>query len=170
MNLLLVSQHIIFDESSFPFASSDMLPNDLNSLFSSSHAPRLTPMSTPVPMRSDTPACATRGTGVVVCVFVHDMHGLSFTLHPTPWCTSDYFRSPRWSPPATSCRSTTLSPWQVTPQHPPNGHLSCCRSHQARGLSTTLRRHYSHDTFIGPDLCPLHTHGPPLASHYGGGL
>jgi hypothetical protein len=43
MNLLLVSQHIIFDESSFPFASSDMLPNDLNSLFSSNHAPRLTP-------------------------------------------------------------------------------------------------------------------------------
>jgi hypothetical protein len=33
---MLVSQHIIFDESSFPFASSGPPPDDLDSLFSSS--------------------------------------------------------------------------------------------------------------------------------------
>jgi hypothetical protein len=33
MNRLLVSQHVVFDKSSFPFASSATPPNDLDSLF-----------------------------------------------------------------------------------------------------------------------------------------
>jgi hypothetical protein len=40
MNRLLVSRHIIFDESSFPFASSGTPRDDLHSLFSSSLAIR----------------------------------------------------------------------------------------------------------------------------------
>jgi hypothetical protein len=39
-NRLLVSWHIVFDESSFPFASSGTPLDDLDSLFSSSHAVR----------------------------------------------------------------------------------------------------------------------------------
>jgi hypothetical protein len=35
-NYVLISRHIVFDESSFPFASSDPPPDDLDSLFSSS--------------------------------------------------------------------------------------------------------------------------------------
>jgi hypothetical protein len=39
MNRLLISRYVVFDESSFPFASSDPSPlNDLNFLFSSSPA------------------------------------------------------------------------------------------------------------------------------------
>jgi hypothetical protein len=37
-NRLLISRHIIFNKSSFPFASSDPPPDDLDSLFSSSLA------------------------------------------------------------------------------------------------------------------------------------
>jgi hypothetical protein len=36
MNHLLISRHVVFDESSFPFASSDQPLDDLDSLFSSS--------------------------------------------------------------------------------------------------------------------------------------
>jgi hypothetical protein len=46
-NCLLVSRHVVFDESSFPFASSDTPPDDLDSLFSSSHAVR--PIAPPYP-------------------------------------------------------------------------------------------------------------------------
>jgi hypothetical protein len=47
MNHLLISQHVIFDESSFPFASSGTPPDDLDSLFSSSPAVR--PIASPYP-------------------------------------------------------------------------------------------------------------------------
>jgi hypothetical protein len=46
-NCRLVSWHVVFDESSFPFASSDTPPDDLDSLFSSSHAVR--PIAPPYP-------------------------------------------------------------------------------------------------------------------------
>jgi hypothetical protein len=46
-NHLLVSRHVIFDESSFPFASSGTPPDDLDSLFSSSHV--VHPIAPPYP-------------------------------------------------------------------------------------------------------------------------
>jgi hypothetical protein len=46
-NHLLISRHVIFDESSFPFASFDPPPDDLDSLFSSS--PAVSPISPPYP-------------------------------------------------------------------------------------------------------------------------
>jgi hypothetical protein len=55
MNRLLISRYVVFDESSFPFASSDPSPlNDLNFLFSSSpavHAIYFTPLQLQVPRR-----------------------------------------------------------------------------------------------------------------------
>jgi hypothetical protein len=47
MNHLLISRHVIFGESSFPFASSDPPPDDLNSLFLSS--PVICPIAPPYP-------------------------------------------------------------------------------------------------------------------------
>jgi hypothetical protein len=47
MNRLLISRHVIFDESSFPFASFDPPPDDLDSLFSSS--PAVCPIAPPYP-------------------------------------------------------------------------------------------------------------------------
>jgi hypothetical protein len=46
-NHLLMSRHVVFDESSFPFASSDPPPDDLDSLFSSSSA--VCPIAPPYP-------------------------------------------------------------------------------------------------------------------------
>jgi hypothetical protein len=46
-NRMLISRHVIFDKSSFPFASSDPPLNDLNSLFSSS--PTVCPIVLPYP-------------------------------------------------------------------------------------------------------------------------
>jgi hypothetical protein len=48
--------------------------------------------------------------GGTVCA----MHGLGFTLHRAPWCTSDEFQPPCWSPLASGRRFTTLSSWLVT--------------------------------------------------------
>jgi hypothetical protein len=47
MNHLLISRHVIFGESSFPFASSDPPPDDLDSLFLSS--PVICPIAPPYP-------------------------------------------------------------------------------------------------------------------------
>jgi hypothetical protein len=76
MNRVLISRHVIFDELSFPFASSGPPPNDLDSLFSSSpivHViappypssaagtsetiamPRVAPASTTAPRMAPTP-------------------------------------------------------------------------------------------------------------------
>jgi hypothetical protein len=102
------------------------------------------------PRSPGVPAHATRGLDV----FVRAMRGLGLTLHRAPpWCISDDIWPPRRCPLALGHWSTTLSSWLVTPQHPPDGHLSCCRGHQARGSSTTLRRRRSPDTISGPDLC-----------------
>jgi hypothetical protein len=46
-NCLLVSRHVVFDESSFRFASSSTPPDDLDSLFSSSHV--VCPIAPPYP-------------------------------------------------------------------------------------------------------------------------
>jgi hypothetical protein len=46
-NHLLISRHVVFNESSFPFASSDPPPDDLDSLFSSS--PTFCPIAPPYP-------------------------------------------------------------------------------------------------------------------------
>jgi hypothetical protein len=46
-NRLLISRHVVFNESSFPFASSDPPPDDLDSLFSSS--PAVCPIAPPYP-------------------------------------------------------------------------------------------------------------------------
>jgi hypothetical protein len=84
MNCLLISRHVVFDESSFLFASFNPPLDDLDSLFSSS--PAVCPIAPPYPSsiarhprlrhaRADAPARATRGLG--------------FTLHRAPWCTSD---------------------------------------------------------------------------------
>jgi hypothetical protein len=47
MNCLLISRHVVFDESSFPFVSSGTPPDDLDSLISSSPAVR--PIAPPYP-------------------------------------------------------------------------------------------------------------------------
>jgi hypothetical protein len=46
-NRLLVSRHVVFDESSFPFVSSSTPPHDLDSVFSSS--PVVRPIAPPYP-------------------------------------------------------------------------------------------------------------------------
>jgi hypothetical protein len=99
---------------------------------------------------------ATRGPSITERVFVCATHGLGFTLRPTPppLCTSDDIRLSSRSTPTSGRRSTTPSPWLVTPPHPPDGHPSCRRCHQARRSSTALRCHCSPDTVSGPDLCP----------------
>jgi hypothetical protein len=98
-NHLLISRHVVFDESSFPFASSDPPPDDLDSLFSSSPAvcpiappypssiagtsePVVTPhpAPTPPPEPCMAPARTTHGPDVFVCA----TRGLSFTLHQAP--------------------------------------------------------------------------------------
>jgi hypothetical protein len=130
-NHLLISRHVVFDESSFPFASSDPPPDDLDSLFSSSPAvcpiappypssiagtsePVVAPhpAPTPPPEPCVAPARTTRGPDVFVCA----TRGLSFTLHQAPpWCTSNDIRPLCQSPLASGRRSTTPSPWLVTP-------------------------------------------------------
>jgi hypothetical protein len=90
MNRMLVSRHVVFDESSFPFASFGTPPDDL-----------------------DPPA-----PSAAQCL--HPRH-MQPRLHASPspsWCTSDDIRPPRRSPLASGRRSTTPSPWLVTPVAP----------------------------------------------------
>jgi hypothetical protein len=47
MNHVLISRHVVFDESSFPFASSGPLPDNLDSLFS--HSPVVCSIAPPYP-------------------------------------------------------------------------------------------------------------------------
>jgi hypothetical protein len=112
MNHLLITRHVIFDESPFPFASSDPPPDDLDSLFSSSPVGYL--IVPPYPS-------SIAGTSELVTV----PHA-ALTPHPAPraasashfieppWCTSDVIQPPRRSPLTPDRLSTTPSPWLVT--------------------------------------------------------
>jgi hypothetical protein len=97
MNRVLISRHV-FDESSFPFASSNPPPNDLDSLCSSNNDTR---------PRHRRPFLRLR----------HAQPRLHASPSP-PLCTNDDIRLPRRSPPAPGRRSTTPSPWLVTPTAP----------------------------------------------------
>jgi hypothetical protein len=122
MNRLLISRHVVFDESSFPFTSSDPPPNDLDSLFSSS--PAVCPIGSPypssiagtsepvaMPHAAPVPQPATRAAPTPrPC---HAQHRINASPSP-PWCTSNDIRHPRRSPLAPGRRSTTPSPWLVT--------------------------------------------------------
>jgi hypothetical protein len=154
-NRLLISQHIIFDEASFPFASSGTPPGDLDSLFSSS--PTVCPIAPPypsstagtsepdvAPRAAPTPQPAPRAASA-----------LRF-IEP-PWCTSGDIRPPAPEPSRT--RSSVCHPIIVvcdpgSTKHPPDGHPSCCQGHQARGSSSALCRCRNLDTVSGPDLYP----------------
>jgi hypothetical protein len=74
----------------------------------------------------------------LVCIPIPATRGLSFTLRIAPfppYCTSSGIRPPH--------RVIGLTPHRRgsrLPQHPPDGHPSCCQGHQARRPSTALRR------------------------------
>jgi hypothetical protein len=117
-NRLLVFRHIVFDESSFLFASSSTPPNDLNSLFSSSPAVR--PIAPPdpssiagtsepyvAPRATPTPSPAPRAALMSLSA---PRAALASRFTEPPWCTSDDIRHPRQSPLTSGHRSTTPSP------------------------------------------------------------
>jgi hypothetical protein len=121
MNRLLISRHVVFDESSFPFASSDPPPDDLDSLFSSS--PAVCPVAPPYPSSIAGTSKSVAASHVASAPQPAPREATTPPLAPRatsaspshPWCTSDYIRPPRQSPLALGRRSTTLSPWLVTP-------------------------------------------------------
>jgi hypothetical protein len=136
---MLIPRYVIFDESSFPFASSDPPPDDLDSLFSFSPAvcpiappclssitgtsepvtgPRealtLQPAShvVPAPHAAPTPQPPPRAASMSPPT-PRAASASRFT--EPPWCISDDIQPPRRSPLTLGHWSTTPSLWLVTP-------------------------------------------------------
>jgi hypothetical protein len=112
-NRLLITQHIVFDEASFPFASSGTPPGDLDSLFSSS--PTVCPIAPPYPS-------STAGTSepdvtprAALAPQPAPRAALALRFIEPPWCTSGDIRPPPRSPPAPGRQSAIPSSWFVTP-------------------------------------------------------
>jgi hypothetical protein len=117
--------------------------------------PRVAPTPQPVPRVAPMSLPAPRAAQASPSAFSSGPHAtLASRFAQPPLCTSDDIQLPHQSPPALGRWSTTPSPWLVTPQHPPDGHPSCCRGHQTCGSSTVLCRRRSPDTVSGSDLCP----------------
>jgi hypothetical protein len=116
-NCLLISRHVVFDESSFPFASSDPPPDDLDSLFSSS--PVVYPIAPPYPSSvvgtSETVAMPCAAHRPSSC---HAWPRRPRPSHVRPWCSSSRHTRPR---------------------RPRLRHVRPRRSHHARPRRPTLR-------------------------------
>jgi hypothetical protein len=126
MNHLLVSRHVVFDESSFPFASSTTPPDDLDSLLLSSPAVHLIAPPDPssiagtleldtVPCAALTPQPAPRADPTPLST---PCAGSASRFTEPPWCTSDDICPPHRSPLTPGRQSTTPSSWLVTTTTP----------------------------------------------------
>jgi hypothetical protein len=103
-NRLLISRHVIFNESSIPFASSNPPPDDLESLFSSS--PAVHPIASPYPS-------SIAGTSETV-----DMPCAALTSLPAPRVAPMSMTAPRAAPTQSRCPHLRHArPRRLRPHH-----------------------------------------------------
>jgi hypothetical protein len=179
---MLISRHIVFDKSSFPFASSDPPPDDLDSLFSTrttvcpiapaypspiagtSELVIMRGPSAPPPPRAtrgpDAPACATHSLNALALarairgpdVFVRATHSLGFTLHRAPLVYQR--RHPAPAPEPSRAGSSVYHP-VVVARDPRSTHLIV--THRAAGVTKHVDRLQLSAVVAPPSLSPVPT-------------